>query len=297
MKKILLILFILLISSCNKGYCGVAVQSTGGTTINSTSISTPIQVTITTLFSLTLTMKVKALDQYITNTTNPNYKIPVSQLYLNNGINEYQMLYNTQVTTATNGPEITILGYIINYNCIVKNIGVLPPGTYTTRLQFDTNTTLSPDTVVYTLSFTIPYTQDVSTLTNPVNITLTPDNVFNSSIVVDNVTTPQIIVKSNGKWKLIMNTSGLGSLPANYYFFITGVSPNVTNYINTETQILPNQQYVLASGNPTVTTPVTGTYTTDYINLKYRLKNTSGTYINEGTYNNNVTYSIQQGDN
>lgn len=92
-----------------------------------------------------------------------------------------------------------------------------------------------------------------------------------------------------------MNTSGLGTLPANYYFFITGVSPNVTNYINTETQILPNQQYVLASGNPTVTTPVTGTYTTDYINLKYRLKNTSGTYINEGSYNNNITYSIQQG--
>ncbi|MFR1671317.1 MAG: hypothetical protein ACLSWI_00035 [Candidatus Gastranaerophilaceae bacterium] len=296
MKKVLLIFIIFIISSCNKGYCGVTIQSTGGTTIGSNYVSTPIQATITTLISLTLTMKVKALDQYITNTSNSNYKIPVSQLYLNNGTNEFQMIYNTQVTTI-NGLAITLLGYIVNYTCTIKNIGVLPPGTYTTRLQFDTNTTLSPDTAVYTLSFTIPYSQDVSTVTNPVNITLTPDNVFDGSAVVDNVTTPQIIVKSNGKWKLVMNTSSIGTLPANYYFLITGVSSNVTNYINTETQIQANQQYVLASGNPTVTAPVTGTYTTDYINLKYRLKNVSGTYIGEGSYNNNVTYSIQQGDN
>lgn len=295
MKKILLILIILVISSFNKGYCGVAIQSTGGTTIGSTYVSTPIQATITTLFSLTIFMKVKALDEFITNTSNPNYKIPVSQLYLDNGINEFQMIYNTQITTNQSF-LITILGYVIRYNCTIKNIGVLPPGTYTTRLQFDTDTTLSPDMAVYTLSFTIPSAQDVSTVTNPVNITLTPDNVFNGNAVVDNVTTPQIVVKSNSKWKLIMNTSGIGTLPANYYFFITGVSPNVTNYINTETQILPNQQYILASGNPTVTTPVTGTYTTDYINLKFRLKNKSGTYINEGTSNNYVTYSIQQGD-
>lgn len=296
MKKILLILIIFVISFFNKGYCGVTIHSTGGTTIGSNYVSTPIQVTITTLLSLTLTMKVKALDQYITNTSNSSYRIPVSQLYLNNGTNEFQMIYNTQVTTI-NGLAISLLGYIVNYTCTIKNIGVLPPGTYTTRLQFDTNTTLSPDTAVYTLSFTIPYTQDVSTVTNPVNITLTPDNVLDGNAIADNVTTPQIVVKSNGKWKLIMNTSGIGTLPANYYFLITGASSNVTNYINTETQLLPNQQYVLASGNPTVTTPVTGTYTTDYINLKFLLKNISGTYINEGTYNNYATYSIQQGDN
>lgn len=296
MKKILLILIVLVMSFFNKGYCGVAVQSSGGATVGSNYVSTPIQVSITTLISLTLSMKVKALDQYITNTSNSNYRVPVSQLYLNNGINEFQMIYNTQVTTI-NGLAITLLGYIVNYTCTIKNIGVLPPGTYTTRLQFDTNTTLSPDTAVYTLSFTIPYSQDVSTVTNPVNITLTPDNVFDTSAVVDNVTTPQIVVKSNGKWKLIMKTSAVGTLPANYYFLITGASSNVTNYINTETQILPNQQYVLASGNPTVTVPVTGTYTTDYINLKFRLKNVSGKYIEEGTYTNNVTYTIQQGDN
>ncbi len=296
MKKLFLILIIIFITSFNKGFCGITVQSTGGTTVGTTTISTPIQISISTLISLNLTLKVKALDQFISNTTNSNYKIPVSQLYLNNGTNDFQIIYNNQVTLI-NGLSIGVLGYTANYNCIVKSLGVLPPGTYTTRLQFDSNTTLSPDTVVYTLSFTIPNTQDVSTTTNPVNITLTPDNVFNANAIVDNSVTPQIIIKSNGKWKLIMNTSGLGTLPANYYFLITGVSSNVTNYINSETQIQPNQQYVLASGNATVTAPVTGNYTTDYINLKFRLKNTSGSYISEGTYNNNLTYTIQAGDN
>lgn len=296
MKKLFLILIIIFITSLNKGYCGITVQSTGGTTVGTTTVSTPIQVSISTLISLNLTLKVKALDQFITNTTNSNYKIPVAQLYLNNGTNDFQIIYNNQVTLI-NGLSIGLLGYTANYNCIVKNIGVLPPGTYTTRLQFDSNTTLSPDTVVYTLSFVIPNTQDVSTTTNPVNITLTPDNVFDTAAIVDNTVTPQIVVKSNGKWKLIMNTASIGTLPANYYFLITGVSSNVTNYINTETKIEPNQQYVLASGNPTVTAPVTGNYTTDYINLKFRLKNTTGTYIPEGKYNNNCSYTIQAGDN
>ncbi len=294
-RKLLILLFFIFLTSFNKGWCGVAIQSTGGTTIGVNQMTTPIRVSISTLLSLTLTMKVKCLDQYITNNLDSTAKIPVSQLYLSDGVNEYQMIYNTQVTTI-NALAITLLGYIVNYNCTVKNIGVLPPGTYTTRLQFDTNTTLSPDTAVFTLSFTVPAVQDVSTITNPVTITLTPDNVFDGAAVVDNTTTPQVVVKSNDKWKLILDTTGLGTTVANYFFTITGVSSNVTNYINTQTQIQPNQQYVLATGNPTVSAPLTGNYVTDYINLKYTLKNTAGTYIPEGIYNNYGTYKIQQGN-
>lgn len=172
----------------------------------------------------------------------------------------------------------------------------IAPGTYTTRLEFDTNTTLSPASTVYTLSFTIPLSQDVSSTTNPVNITLTPDNVFDETAKVENTTTSQVVVKSNGNWKLILNTSSLGTLPANYYFLITSVSSHVKSYITAETQLQPNQQYVLASGEATVSTPITGVTTTDYINIKYFLKNTSGTYIPEGTYNNYLNYTIQNGD-
>lgn len=180
MKKILLFLILFIIALYNKAYCAVNVQSIGGTTVAATQISTPIQMTVNDLVSLTLTVRVKALDQYITNTSNSTYRIPVSQLYLNDGTNEFQMIYNTNVIVV-NGISISIGGYSRNYTCNVKNIGVLPPGTYTTRLQFDTNTTLSPASVVYMLSFTIPLAQEVSSSTNSINITLTTDNVFDGS--------------------------------------------------------------------------------------------------------------------
>lgn len=281
--------------SFNTAFSAVTVTSTGGTTVSSTQISTPIQMSISNLASLTLSIKVKALDQNITNTTNSNYKIPVSQLYLNDGKNEYKMVYNTEVTTAS-GLDISVGSYTQNYNCIVKNLGVLPPGTYTTRLQFDAVTTLSSQSATYTLSYTIPLSQSVSSTTNPVSITLTQDNVFDGTATIDNMTTPQIVVQSNGKWKLILNTTGIGALPANYYFLITGVSSHVTSHITEQTKIEANKQYVLASGTATITAPVTGTYTTDYINIKYSLKNTSGTYIPEGTYENYLNYTIQNGD-
>ena len=79
-----------------------------------------------------------------------------------------------------------------------------------------------------------------------------------------------------------MSTANIGTLPTNYYFFSTGASSHVTNYITEQTQLQPNQQYTLASGTATISTPVTGSYTNDYVNIKYFLKNTSGIKIQSG---------------
>lgn len=290
MKKIVLIIFFFFLASFNAAFCAVTIKN-GDTTVAATQISAPLQLSVSDLLSLTLTIKVMALDEFITSTTNPNYKIPVKQLYLDDGTTAFQMDQNTNITLV-NGISISVGGYTKNYNCIVKNIGVLPPGTYTTRLQFEVNSTQVP----HTLKFEIPLSQSVSSTTNTVNITLTQDNVFDGSATINNTTNPQILVQSNGKWKLILNTTGIGTLPANYYFLITGVSSHVTSYITEQTKIEANKQYVLASGPATITAPVTGSYTTDYVNIKYSLKNTSGTYIPEGTYNNYLNYTIQNGD-
>lgn len=288
--------FFFCMTSFNAAFCAVTVESSGGTTITLNQISTPIKMTIDNLLSASLTVQVKALDNYITNTTNSNYRIPVSQIYfVDNNKKEYQLVYNSDVTIAS-GINISVGSYVQRYDCVIKNIGVLPPGTYTTRLLFNAFSTLSSTSTPYTLTFIIPQTLDISTATNPVNITLTQDNVFEETATIDNITTPQIRLQSNGKWKLILNTTGIGTLPANYYFLITGVSSNVKNYITAQTKIEANQQYVLASGDATITAPITGTYTTDYVNIKYSLKNTSGTYIPEGTYSNKLSYTIQNGD-
>lgn len=295
MKKIILFLFFFIIN-LNPAYCNVSVKNIGGTIISSNQVSTSVQVIEDSLISFQFFIKVKALDTYITNTSNSQYKIPITQLYLNDGENEFQIQPNIDITLFSSN-NIQIFGYTKNYTCIIKNIGVLPPGTYSTRLQFQTQTAFLTFNTVYNLSFTIPTTQEVSSITNPVNIRLTPENIFETNSNISNTTSPQILVKSNDKWKLILDTSNLGNLVGKYYFQITGVSKNVTDYETSQIEILPNRQYIIAKGNPTVTEPVTGNYSTDYINIKYYLKNTSEKYLKEGQFKNYINYIIQSGGN
>lgn len=295
MKKIILIIFFL-ISSINPSYSNVSVKNVGGTIINQNQVSTTIQVIEDTIISLKFLIKVIALDAYITNTSNPQYKIPINKLFLNDGENEFQMQPNMEMTLFSIN-NVQLLGYRKNYNCIIKNIGVLPPGTYTTRLQFKTQTAILSFSTVYNLSFTIPVSQDISSITNPVNIKLTPENVFETNTNISNTTSPQILIKSNDKWKLVLDTSKLGDLIGNYYFQIIGASKNVTEYETSQIELKPNKQYILAKGNPTVTEIINGNYSNDYINIKYTLKNSTGKYLKEGLFNNYVSYIIQCGEN
>lgn len=296
MKKILILLFFILIQFRTPVLANVLVKNLGDTIISANQIARQIQVQEDSFISLQFIIKVRTLDPFISNSSNPNYKIPINQLYLNDGENEFQMQPNSEFTLLSMS-GLQFWGYTKNYNCIIKNIGVLPPGNYSTRLQFQTQTALFTYNTVYNLSFTIPTTQEVSSITNPVNIKLTPDNVFETNISISNVTSPQILIKSNDKWKLILDTSNLGNLIGKYYFQVTGVSKNVTEYESSQIEILPNKQYVIAKGNPTVTELMTGNYSTDYVNVKYSLKNPSDKYLKEGQFKNYVNYIIQSGSN
>lgn len=296
MKKIFIILLFILIQIQSPVFANVIVKNLGDTIISANQITKQIQVQEDSLIRLQFLIKVRTLDPFISNSSNPQYKIPINQLYLNDGENEFQMQPNSEITLLSLS-GLQLLGYTKNYNCVIKNIGVLPPGTYSTRLQFQTQTALLTFNTVYNLSFTIPTTQEVSSITNPVNIRLTPDNVFETNSNIANTTSPQILVKSNDKWKLILDTSNLGNLTGKYYFQITGVSKNVTDYETSQIEILPNRQYIIAKGKPTVTEPITGNYSTDYINIKYYLKNTSEKYLKEGQFKNYINYIIQSGGN
>ncbi|MFQ8626423.1 MAG: hypothetical protein ACLSA2_08170 [Candidatus Gastranaerophilaceae bacterium] len=291
MKKILIIIFIFFFLHA-KTEAAITVQSAGSTVVSATQISQPINVIISGLLNLLVTIKVKALDSYITNTTDSSLRIPVSQLYLNDGSNSYQMQNNIDVTILS--ALISVATYTKPYTALVTNVSAIPAGTYNTRLQFTLDSTLSTQTFTFTLSFVIPLDQSVSTTTTPVMITLTPENVFDTSANIANTTSPQINIKSNKKWKLLMDTSNLGTLIGNYYFQVLSATSHVNEYSTTPVKIEPNQQYTLAKGTGTYTAPITGSYTTDYILLKYYLVNNSGTFLKEGTYNNYVKYILQE---
>lgn len=295
MKQIIVLIFIILIAiSQNQNVqAAIVVQNNGTTVVSQTQISRPINVTLTGLLNLSVNLNVKALDQYVTNTSNSSFRFPVSQLYLNDGSNSYQMQYNTAVTLLS-GITISLGSYTKPYTALVTNVSALPPGDYTTRLQFDVNSLLPTQSTTFTMTFTIPVDQSVSTITNPVNITLTSDNVFDTSANIANTVSPQVNLKSNSKWKLILDTTSLGTLYGDYYFQVLNGTSHVTSYTSTPTKIQANQQYTIARGTGTYSAPITGTYTNDYVTLKYYMLNNSGTYIQEGSYNNYVKYSLQQ---
>ena len=290
MKKIIFILFFIILNF-NPAYSNVVIKSISGTIISSNQIMASIQLIEDSYIERNFSIKLRALDLEFYNTSYPQYKIPINKLYLNDGVNEFQIQTNTDMTLfSLNNCEYP--GYSKNYNCILKNIGVLPPGTYSTRLQFQTQIDSCVYTTIYNLCFTIPLNQDVSCITNPVNITLTPENVFDVNASISNTTSPQILIKSNDKWKLILDTSNLGNLIGKYYFQITGVSSNVTDYETSKLEILPNRQYVIARGKPTTKGIITDGYCTDFVNIKYSLQNTSDRFLKEGKFNNYINYII-----
>lgn len=78
MKKIILLLLFFILGF-NPAYCKVSVKSLGNTVISPNQISTSIQVVEDAFITLQFSIKVKALEQYISNTNNPQYKIPINQ--------------------------------------------------------------------------------------------------------------------------------------------------------------------------------------------------------------------------
>lgn len=293
MKKILILIFIFFFFTAVKSQATITVQSTGNTVVSATQMSQMINVNMNGLLNLLTTLKVKALDSYITNTADASLKIPVSQLYLNDSEKSYQMQYNADVTIF-NG-TIVLTNYTRPYNAVVTNVSAIPAGTYNTKLLFTLESNLiASQTFAFTLSFKVPLDQSVSTTTVPVSITLTPDNVFDTSANISNATTPQINIKSNKKWKLLMDTSNLGTLIGNYYFQILSATSHVSEYSTNPVKLEANQQYTLAKGTGTYTAPITGNYSSDYILLKYYLVNNSGSFLKEGTYNNYVKYIIRE---
>lgn len=83
MKKILSLIFIFFFFTALKIEAAITVQSVGSTVVSATQISQPINVTMSGLLNLLVTLKVKALDPYITNTTDSTLQIPITKLYLN----------------------------------------------------------------------------------------------------------------------------------------------------------------------------------------------------------------------
>ena len=294
MRKIVLIVFIFFLSFFNKAYCAISVANNGSTIVNPPLVTQNIIVTMSGLtLGVGTTLTVTALDAYVTNTSMPSVQIPVSGVYLNNGTTSYQLVYNTAVTLI-NGLVLSLTTFQQPYAANIPNAGNLPPGTYVVNLRFRlTQLLILNNTVDFQLQFTIPVNQTVSTTTNPVNIIFTTADVFNPSASVVNAVTPRVNLFSNTSWTAILDTTGIGTLKGNYYYQIINTTSGVNPVTTAKIQIQPNMQYTLATGAATVTQPVGGVSTNQYMDIQYSCQNASGQFMPEGSFTNYVKYIIQ----
>lgn len=297
MKKIFIIataMFIFMFFNIKTAEAAITATSNGSPVITNTQVSQGVHLTANV--NLLSVISAQALDPYITNVTDPTIQIPISHLYIQYQGTLVQMILNTLLPIIS--VSIGIGTYDADVTLLVKDIGVLPAGTYTTRVLFQNVTTVNTTSTTYTLTFTVPPTYNVSTTSGNSQITLTSANVFSPSTTVNNTTNTQVDMQANTKWNLYLNTSSIGTLKGNYYFQVLGSTGPVTTYNSTRTLIAPNQQYLLASGTQTSLNIPYGQFTPTNIQIQYSYNNTNSasgsTYLPEGTYTNNLQYILSQ---
>lgn len=273
------------------------VITPGATTITNSLISQNLTVVTPVVAEIKCT--VTALDDYIINTSNSNVKIPINNLLVNSDGTERPFTKNVPLTIIQGSYPLDV-SLTKNITLLLRNMGPLPYGTYTTTLQFKTDTGIGIlsgllgeiITTNYTFQFTIDPVMDITSSLTTANINLTENNIFTPSSITNNVTDTQVNIVANRNWELYLNTNSIGTLKNNYYFQVISKTGNITEYESQRTKLESNQNYSLAQGTKTGTSTIPVVQVPTYIIVRYSYTNDESNFIPEGTYSNPVQYNI-----
>ncbi len=238
---------------------------------------------------------VSASDNYIINNEFPEIKIPITDLYLLCDGQEFQI-------TKSGWQRFFIDNFDIervvqkNINLKLENIGTLPSGTYTTVLKFLNKTGLNLDyECEFLFSFIVDEKQSITSLNGDAVILLSEEDIFNKHSLVKNQNDIRLDLISNTKWKLWLNTSNFEENNCDYYFQVKNITGKINNYEQNNIKLLPNQRYLLASGEATLEGTQFGNIIPTNLTVEYSLKNTENdSYIKEGINRNFITYILER---
>ena len=288
MKKLLLILFLILFCNCLKTEAQIIVKNITEATVNENQIILPFSVNIFGENPTFSKLTVKPLDYYITHSSKPEFKIPTSKLYLNNGKNDYQMIQNSDILLSENE------NFIQSFIAKIENISALPAGIYSTRLQFNYTTNFGTETTIYNLIFNVPIKHSISCRTSSVEINPTPEDILNSKFIFTNSISPQLVIKSNTNWKLYLDTTNFYPRKNDYFVEIINTSNNIKDFIKEPIKLNENKKIMIAQGNSTFSEPIYGNYINDYLILRYFIKNNSSEIVESGIHNNQVKFILEE---
>lgn len=266
---------------------GLTIQNLGATISNSSNTQT-IQLTYNAMGTTTLSLT--PLNVCATNTSDVTKTIPLDSITVRyNGIPLPELQQNIPLAVYERADGIGPIS--ANVELTVDDVLAYAPGTYTLDMTFNIISGGNAYSAPYTLQFTRPVVTSLSSISNVANCKVAAKDVFNQNLDLVNEISTRINITSNSKWKLYLDTNSLGSLNADYYYQISNVSSGVNYYDSTLQKIFPNQNYLIASGgmpaNP-------ASYTPENIRINYYLRNPSGNFLKEGTYNNTLIFQLQE---
>ena len=237
---------------------------------------------------------IMSADNFITNNEDRNIKIPITNLYLLCDGEQFQISNNSWQNFYVD--TLNASGSVQKNLCLkLEDVGELPAGTYTTLLRFLNKTDMTPDyECEFLFTFIIDDKHSVISHSGEPVIVLTEEDIFNNQSYIKNQNDVRLDLISNTKWKLWLRTSNLDDENCEYYFQLKNVSGKVSAYEQNITRILPNQKYLLASGEPTLEGIQNGNKAPAYITIEYSFKNTnSDNYLKECIRQNPFTYILE----
>lgn len=233
-------------------------------------------------------------DTFIVNNDNPDIKIPITNLYILNDGQQYQISNNWQnFYTDISGTAGSIQK---NVNLKLENIGELPAGNYTALLKILNKSETSPDYECdFLFTFIIDGKQSIlSDSSNPV-IQVSENEIFNKQAYIRNQSDVRLDLTSNTGWKLWLNTLNFDDENCEYYLQVKNISGKVSTYEPNSIRLYSNQRYLIASGEPTFEGVQTGNKIPTNITLEYSFKNTSSdNFIKEGIKQNPFIYILER---
>lgn len=238
---------------------------------------------------------VRSADGFIVNNENPSVKIPVSNLYILCDGQSYQISdKGWHLFFSDPGEGAGVLNK--NVNLRLENIGELPSGMYSVLLKFmNRDGNMRDYEGEYMFSFSVEEKQTISSFSGEPLIRIGDDDIFNSYSTVKNQNDIRLDLSSNTKWKLCLDTSNIGQLEGEYYFYIKNVTGSVVDYERNRTRILPNRRYFLARGTDTIDGVEGGNSIPTNLVIEYSVRNPdSKSYIKEGIRQNPFTYIIEK---
>ena len=278
------------------GNCAQAMtlQQVGSAVIQPTQVTQNATITYASLGLISMTAT--ALDAYLTNATTGT-QIPISDVSITRSGLTAQLSLNNAVSLTSGTLSLGILTVTDNLTISVNNIGALPAGTYTARIQFDVLTGIiipltSHDTGVLTLTIVVPANLNIAASISIPIINVT--QVFNPSATGTNSVSTVMSFTANENWIASIDTTSMGTVTrGSYYFTVSNPVGPVTSTVQGKVQLNPGQVYQIANGTQTSTNIPYGAYTPTSINIDYSWENNGTSILVAGSDTHTLTHTIQ----